>query len=39
MPGFQANFDQLKKSNVIPDVEENLLPKAVHDAIARPYRR
>ena len=33
MPGFQSNFDQLKKSNVIPDVEENMLPKAVHDAI------
>ncbi|CAN7709644.1 hypothetical protein [Rhizobium sp. LjRoot258] len=34
MPDFQANFDQLKKSNVIPDVEEAFLPQAVHDAIA-----
>jgi hypothetical protein len=33
MPGFQSNFDQLKKSNVIPDVDENMLPKVVHDAI------
>ncbi|MCA1441689.1 hypothetical protein QN219_14800 [Sinorhizobium sp. 7-81] len=33
MPGFQPNFDRLKNSNVIPDVEENMLPQAVHDAI------
>jgi hypothetical protein len=33
MPGFQSNFDQLKKANVIPDLAENLLPQGVHDAI------
>ena len=33
MPGFQSNFDQLKQSNVIPDVDENMLPQAVHDVI------
>jgi hypothetical protein len=33
MPDFQANFDQLKQGNVIPDVSEDLLPKAVYDAI------
>lgn len=33
MPDFQSNFDQLKKANVIPDVEENMLPQAVHDVI------
>ncbi|OCP21251.1 MULTISPECIES: hypothetical protein [unclassified Ensifer] len=34
MADFQSNFDRLKNSNVIPDVDANLLPKAVHDAIA-----
>ena len=33
MADFQSNFDQLKKANVIPDVDENMLPKAVHDVI------
>jgi hypothetical protein len=33
MPNFQANFDQLKQANVIPDVDENMLPQAVHEAI------
>ncbi|ASY71861.1 hypothetical protein N181_30560 [Sinorhizobium fredii USDA 205] len=34
MADFQTNFDRLKNSNVIPDVDENLLPPAVRDAIA-----
>jgi len=34
MPDFQTNFDQLKKSNVIPDIEESFLPTPVRDAIA-----
>ena len=34
MPGFQPNFDRLKKANVIPDVQENMLPQTVHDVIS-----
>ncbi len=34
MPDFQTNFDQLKKSNVIPDIEGSFLPTPVRDAIA-----
>ena len=34
MADFQTNFNRLKTSNVIPDVDENLLPQAVRDAIA-----
>ena len=33
MADFQTNFDQLKKANVIPDVQANMLPQAVHDVI------
>ncbi|NUS71099.1 MAG: hypothetical protein HOQ41_22325 [Ensifer adhaerens] len=34
MPDFQTNFQRLKQSKVIPDVDEKLIPPAVHDAIA-----
>ena len=33
MADFQSNFDKLKNANVIPDVDENMLPQSVHDVI------
>ncbi len=33
MADFQSNFKKLKDANVIPDVQEDMLPKAVHDVI------
>jgi hypothetical protein len=34
MPDFAKNFQSLKDSGVIPDIQENMLPPNVHDVIS-----